>query len=43
MIYFNQSNPITPTFEAALKAQRVIDAAYCSSLTGKEVLIDTIN
>lgn len=42
-IYLNESNPITPTFEDALKAQRVIEAAYRSSLTGEELLINSIS
>jgi predicted dehydrogenase len=41
-IYLNQANPITPTFEDALKAQKVIEAAYRSSKTGGTILIDTI-
>lgn len=41
-IFSNQTNAITPTFNDALKAQRVIEAAYVSSKNEKEVLISSI-
>lgn len=38
-LFFNKCNPITPTFRDALKAQRVIEAAYVSSKSGQQIKI----
>lgn len=41
-IFLNKTNPITPTISDALKAQRVVEAAYISSKLGERVLISSI-
>jgi predicted dehydrogenase len=41
-IYLDQSTPITPTFRDALKAQRVVEAAYTSSSLDERVFISSI-
>lgn len=41
-IFLNETSPTTPTIKDALKAQRVIEAAYTSSKQGEEVLVNSI-
>lgn len=38
-IYFSRTNTITPTFKDAMKAQKVIEVAYKSSVDGKKLKI----
>lgn len=42
-IFSKETTPLTPTINDALKAQRVIEAAYTSSNLGSEVLISSIS
>lgn len=42
-LFFNKQNSITPTFKDALKAQKVIEAAYISSRDLEKVSINNID